>query len=174
MKKIILTGTFLLSSFSFAAKSQSRSLAQSSSSSASGSSVESSITPMLGFNQGQIVLGLDHEIAVSSHVGFGGYFAFALEKKEAGLPQLIALGVDAKVHVGVDKWDLYVRPGFGLAFASVDSFNKTYIAPIMGLGVQYALSEKTLFGVERLSVFNWSQKTDLSVETLVATVRIKF
>ena len=160
MKKIIFTGTFLLSYFSFAANSI--------------SSVESSITPMLGFNQGQFVLGLDYEKAVSSHVGFGGYFVFTSEKKEAILPQLIALGVDAKVHVGVDKWDLYVRPGFGLAFASLDSFSKTYLAPIMGLGVQYALSEKTLLGVEHLSVFNWSEKTDLSAEALVATVRIKF
>ena len=160
MRKFILSCGLLLSSFSFAAKPT--------------SSVESSLTPMLGFNQGQFVLGLDYERALSAHVGFGGYFAFTAEKKEALLPQIIALGMDAKVHVGVEKWDLYVRPGFGLAFASLDTISKTYLAPILGIGVQYVLSEKTSLGVENLNVFNWTEKTDFSSEALVATVRIKF
>lgn len=172
MKKIILTCSFVISSFSFAGKSASyRSIAQSSPLS---SPPESSITPLLGLNQSQFVLGLDYERAYSSHVGVGGYFAFALEKKEANLPQVISFGVDAKVHVGVDKWDIYVRPGFGLAFASLDSESKTYLAPIMGLGAQYALSDKTLLGVERLTIFNWSEKSLGSVEAFVATVRVKF
>jgi hypothetical protein len=172
MKKIIITSTFILSSFSFAGKSAPyRSIAQSSPSSAPS---ESSITPMLGLNRSQFVLGLDYEKVISSHVGFGGYFTFAPEKKDASIPQIIALGVNTKIHVGVDKWDLYVRPGFGLSFASLDSTSKTCLSPIMGLGAQYQLNDKTLLGVERLSIFNWSEKLLGSYEALVATVRIKF
>lgn len=75
MRKFILSCGLLLSSFSFAAKPT--------------SSVESSITPMLGFNQGQFVLGLDYERALSAHVGFGGYFAFTAEKKKRYYPKLL-------------------------------------------------------------------------------------
>jgi hypothetical protein len=35
-------------------------------------------------------------------------------------PQLIALGVDVKAHINLEKLDFYIRPGFGLAFASLD------------------------------------------------------
>ena len=129
---------------------------------------------MLGFNQGQFVLGLDYEKALNTHVGFGGYFAFSAEKKEADLSQMIALGVDVKVHIGVEKWDVYVRPGFGLAFASPDNESKTYLAPVLGLGVQYAVSDKTMLGIEKVTFFNWTEATDFSAEAFLATVRIKF
>jgi hypothetical protein len=164
MNKKFLLGAFVLASFSYVGKVAA----------APSSSVESSITPMLGFNQGQFVLGLDYEKALNPHVGFGGYFAFSPEKKEADMSQMIALGVDVKVHAGFEKWDVYIRPGFGLAFASLDSESKTYLAPVIGLGVQYAVSEKTLIGIEKLTFFNWTEATDLSAEALVATVRVKF
>lgn len=128
---------------------------------------------MLGLNRSQFVLGLDYEKAISSHVGFGGYFTFTPEKKEASIAQIIALGINTKIHVSVDKWDLYVRPGFGLAIP-FDNISKTFLSPIMGLGAQYQLNDKTLLGVERLSIFNWSEKLVGSYEAFVATVRIKF
>jgi hypothetical protein len=79
-----------------------------------------------------------------------------------------------KAHVSVEKLDIYVRPGFGLAFASLDDLSKSFLAPIFGVGVQYALSDKTLLGVEKLTVFNWSEKNDFSSESFVGTVRFKF
>jgi len=133
-----------------------------------------SISPMLGFNQGQLVMGLDYEKALNAHVGFGGYFTFTPEKKDLDYPQLIALGVDVKAHMSVEKLDVYVRPGFGLAFASLDDLSKSFLAPIFGIGLQYALSDKTLLGVEKLTVFNWSEKIDFSSESFVATARFKF
>ena len=53
-----------------------------------------SVSPMLGFNQSQLVLGLDYEKALNAHVGFGGYFTFTPEKKDSKSFLLILITPD--------------------------------------------------------------------------------
>lgn len=119
-----------------------------------------SVYGMLGFRSGAASFGAQFEHRLKASHGVAGYVLLASKDDKLGLPGVTSFGGVVPVHFGVNRWDLYVAPGFGyhmikFATATPQPSDQNALGPLMKLGVFYRFTRQIAFGFELMQAYNW-------------------
>ncbi len=126
----------------------------------------STVRGLVGFNRGELDLGLDYERRMGT-MGFGG-FALMSGENDHTTPQKpgqLVVGINTPVHLIVHSpFDVYLAPG--IAYIKNDDVkavglqpavdSESSFGPSMRVGMLYAVNETWAVGLDFIRATNWS------------------